>query len=512
VKKTFNAILALFYPIFFSLFFVLALYNNNINEIEISDLILSAIVVMGFSALLIIVFYSFFKNFRKATVFSTIFLILFFGYGHFASLFQKGSNIVVKGILIGGERTVILCSLWFAILILSFYFLKRAKRGLDTIVVILSVTGICLVMVPFFKIAFAEATSVNLRSKNRISNELGIKASKKPDPLPDIYYIILDRYPSAENLKETFGFDNSEFINWLAEKGFYVASQSKANYPFTSWSLPSSLSMDYLDKLSPEENIQKSGKKLLYQRYQENPIWQFLKEQGYQFIYFGSWWPPTSKNKNADRVIRYSQMSPLGNLILETSWASGFLHRSGILDDFRQIHAKTALYQFEKLAQMPKIKEPTYVFAHINLPHFPFVFDKDGNILTEEDENKRGLATNYTEQVMYTNKKVMQLVEELLGRSETPPIIVLQADEAIRLDDYPDAISKMKNLKILNAYYLPDTDKSVLYSSISPVNSFRLIFNLYFGTNLPLLPDRSFWVDENRPYQFYNLDGSSVLK
>lgn len=34
-----------------------------------------------------------------------------------------------------------------------------------------------------------------------------------------------------------------------------------------------------------------------------------------------------------------------------------------------------------------------------------------------------------------------------------------------------------------------EVDKSILYPSITPVNSFRLIFNLYFNTQYELLPD-----------------------
>ena len=54
---------------------------------------------------------------------------------------------------------------------------------------------------------------------------------------------------------------------------------------------------------------------------------------------------------------------------------------------------------------------------------------------------------------------------------------------------------------ILNAYYLPGPGREQLYPSISPVNSFRLLFNAYFGTKLPMLPDRIFSHDsELRPY------------
>ena len=58
---------------------------------------------------------------------------------------------------------------------------------------------------------------------------------------------------------------------------------------------------------------------------------------------------------------------------------------------------------------------------------------------------------------------------------------------------------------ILNAYYLPDLDNNPLYPSITPVNSFRLVFNLYFGTDLELLPDRIYVYYPGRPYTFYDI-------
>ena len=63
-----------------------------------------------------------------------------------------------------------------------------------------------------------------------------------------------------------------------------------------------------------------------------------------------------------------------------------------------------------------------------------------------------------------------------------------------------------EKMGILNAYYLPGVDSSLLYPSITPVNSFRLAFDLYFGTHLGLLPDVSYtYVDYNHPYQFLDV-------
>jgi len=54
----------------------------------------------------------------------------------------------------------------------------------------------------------------------------------------------------------------------------------------------------------------------------------------------------------------------------------------------------------------------------------------------------------------------------------------------------------------LNAYHLPEgVNGAGLYPSISPVNSFWVIFNRYFGQDLELLPDRSYFMTVGHPYQ-----------
>jgi hypothetical protein len=49
------------------------------------------------------------------------------------------------------------------------------------------------------------------------------------------------------------------------------------------------------------------------------------------------------------------------------------------------------------------------------------------------------------------------------------------------------------------AYYLPGSGKSKLYPSMTPVNSFRLIFDEYFGANYPLLQDKTYTTDNDTP-------------
>ncbi len=57
---------------------------------------------------------------------------------------------------------------------------------------------------------------------------------------------------------------------------------------------------------------------------------------------------------------------------------------------------------------------------------------------------------------------------------------------------------RMKNL---NAYYFPDGGSPQVYDSVSPVNTFRIIFNRYFGADLPLLPDRHYYSNIVKPFE-----------
>ncbi len=60
---------------------------------------------------------------------------------------------------------------------------------------------------------------------------------------------------------------------------------------------------------------------------------------------------------------------------------------------------------------------------------------------------------------------------------------------------------------ILNAYYFPGKADAGLYPGITPVNSFRVVFNTYFNQQLPLEPDRSYYSTWDRPYALTDISG-----
>jgi len=75
------------------------------------------------------------------------------------------------------------------------------------------------------------------------------------------------------------------------------------------------------------------------------------------------------------------------------------------LDDVRRIKRERILYQFERMGDVPKLKEPTFVFAHMLIPHGVFVFDKDGNAISRIEEGRKSHKKLYLGQVQFVNKK-----------------------------------------------------------------------------------------------------------
>ena len=118
----------------------------------------------------------------------------------------------------------------------------------------------------------------------------------------------------------------------------------------------------------------------------------------------------------------------------------------------------------------------------------------------------------------YTNDRLREVLGSLLALPEAKrPIIIVRADEG----PYPAAYQHLgdafdwasatpdqleEKYGILDAMYLPGPPGAEpVPSTLSSVNTFRLLFRRYFGADLPDLPDRSYTSTKAEPYDFLDI-------
>jgi hypothetical protein len=451
---------------------------------------------------------------RKAGVVLSLFIVLFFSYGQ---VYEVLEDVHVAGF---GIRHDFLVTVWLLLLVLGTRAALRTRSDLANLTRILNFMGAVLVVMPLGNIAWYRMNGGILWGWSRpTENPAPLTANHRaPQNLPDIYYIVLDRYASEETLRVSYDYDNREFLDFLRSRGFYVAEKSHSNYLKTALSLASTLSMEYLDHFTRDPGRRSTDWIPVFSRLKDYRVWRFLKSRGYKFIHLGTRYEPTRRNPNAD--VNVNVLTPPQVILKLTSQTMlrPFGKWLGIpVLDSRLLEWTRIPYQLERTVEIAKDPQPTFAFVHLLAPHEPYVFDQDGSFVTEEVVRQRTRRENYRNQLIYTNRKVREALERLLATSPAPPVIIVQGDEGPIPIGYPReradynwkqaTVEELKEKSgILNAYYLPGVEHTALYPGITPVNSFRLLFNLYFDTNFPLLPDEHYGhADDVHPYDFFSI-------
>lgn len=516
-----------FSPFLFALYSVLFLYSKNEPEYRPHVIITPIILSLILTAIVFFAFKFIFKNAAKAVVAASLLTFISLSYGRF--LEAENDLSIHIGSITATSYPIIFAITAVLFVLLILILLKTSKNLLvlnKTLIIIASI----LIIFPFFGIVSYETKSGRIFKPEPKQTKASLKIEPKPfsGKRPDIYYIILDRYDGQKALSEQLNFDNSKFLNFLRSKGFYVPKNSTTNYPKTFLSFAASLNMEYPDYLTKQTNGgASSDESLVTPLIQNNKVIEYLKDRGYKYIQVGSWWQPTTTNPNAD----ISFYPPKKGYLYADEFTTGFLNTTIAAPFFQWIfhdpidvstdpqnnlHRQAGLYQLKTFQKIPEIEGPKFIFAHILLPHDPFVFDENCKPVSEATTNAKSHQENYISQLECTNTKTEEMINNILSKNKTKPIIILQADEGTFPINSPlppkqswgtatDTALKEK-FPILNAYYFPDKSTDTLYDTITPVNSFRVLFNTYFGENLPLLFDKNFvFQDEENYYKFIDV-------
>jgi hypothetical protein len=486
---------------------VLAIFVVNVGQVATADILPSLGMSLLLAAILLAAGRLVTGDLRRGGLVASLALLLLFSHGHIQAVLL---NARVGSPTLWQNRHLL--PIWALIIVLVGIALARTRRRFETLTGILTITTAFVVALQVGQIALFKArAALSYRTiSSRRMSAFALPAGAPRAHRPDIYYIIMDRYPNERCLREFFGFDNQPFRDFLRSRGFYVASKSHSNYTDTAHSLASSLNMEYITYLGAPARLLPADWMPLFRLIKDNRLAQSLTGLGYRFIHFGTCWPPTVRNPHAFRNVNFIRLEEFDRLLWEHSGAWPVLRTLGLSDPFREKQVRIER-NFTELAKLPQDPQPTFAFAHFLLPHPPFVFGDSGPYAQPPGRNSRSDAELFIAQLRYANLRLTELVDALLSQSPDPPIIVLQGDEG----PYPEGLvgpasfSAMGDedlrdkTSILNALFLPGVSPERLYPTVSPVNTFRFVLHEYFAADLGFLPDSIYaFPDFSHLYEF----------
>jgi hypothetical protein len=495
------------YPWLTSLYPVVALLGQNIDQVRIvAGLRPLALSVLSM-ALALLVARVLLRDGDKAAALASLGFVLFFSYGHVYALVEK---VTVAGVALGDHR--ILLTLWALLLAVGTWRIARARQARRWVPALNAAAGIALA-IPLVQIGAHQIRlgppGAQARTPTGVDCALSLPTE---EPAPDLYYIILDGYMRSDVLSETTGYDNTPFLEALEEMGFVVARESRSNYPWTDMSLSSSLNLSYLPEMGwpvPDQDWTLARSLIGHSLLRRD-----LECLGYSTIAFETGYP-FSEWRDADYFLmpggqfRDRLGLAAGITQFEWMWINTSVGRAlegaelarlrwppGAPQDPGQNKRERVLFDLEELPAIAAAPGPKLVFVHIISPHFPFVFGPNGEHVflsgeagppsARHPEEAERYWNAYADEVAFLDGRVLEAIRGILARSSTPPIIVLQGDHG-----YVVAPREAKP-PILNAYYLPGGEAEQIYDGITPVNTFRIILNAYFGADFELLEDVSY--------------------
>lgn len=487
-------------PFALAMFPILAMLASNAKEVSLSVVLRPLAVSLVVTLLLLILFRLILRQWDKAALVTSFLLVLFYSYGQVYHLLEGNP---VAGIILGRHRY--LMTLYAGVLIVGLWGLIFKLKNNSQILFIANVISLTLLAMPVVQL-FIFSFQVSRQEHNAVQAAVQLDKPLEPklQPLPDVYYIVLDSHTRNDALIEDYTVDNSTYLNEFRELGFYIADCSRSNYDYTQGSMVAALNMDYLTGLGPY--LKELNSNDIWILLKQSRVRQLLENAGYKTVAFdtGYKWSRLedadiymslgSESYSLQKVNPFEAMLIKSSALLILTDSQNKLLRSQFKDiNFPySFHVNSQNFILEQLPQISKDPDPTFAFVHLLIPHVPFVFSSDGSIMSDplfyngklswpsDDEH---LIQGYANQIEYIDQEMVEIVSTILAQSETPPIIVIHADHGL-LDS--------NRYEILNAYYLPGDGIKDLYPNITPVNSFRIIFNNLFGTDYPLLPDVSY--------------------
>lgn len=446
--------------------------------LDVTVLLAAAGILWGGAGMLLLAGRLLLRDLTKAVVAATLAMVWFCSFG---ALHDTLVGLEGKVLPFASVRMRYTLAGSFMALTAAAIFIRRTRRRLVSVHQVMNLAGLFLLL----------AALPGLIRRSRAYSELPSTAPATQrvasSDRPDVFFIVLDSYTSSGSLLKHWGFDNSPFERELKKRGFHVLPEARSNYRSTPATIGSMFLMNYLQRAEgPDHGLHENNPDRLTHLIQAGRVPAIFKSLGYRIFNLSLFDVGATRRHY---TFLFKNNYSIAGLLRHTAWFRFTVARAnmGLWQEIADIN----LGIFDALAKTPPsdLGQPAFVYAHVMMPHPPFCFDHTGRRLDNYlplDLNERQAA--YLEQLRYVNVLVLAALDRMLARSPKRPVIILQGDHGYRFIGEP--LGTEECFTILNAISLPDGAAAKIPPGLTPVNTFRFIFNACFGTSYPLLEDR----------------------
>lgn len=327
---------------------------------------------------------------------------------------------------------------------------------------------------------------------------------------PNVYVLLLDGYPRADTLEDTFGFDNGVFVEALEEHGFSISDEARTNYNKTWLTLASALNGAYIDELLGDQRPPADATdelRWLHALINAGSVIDAFRDRGYAIRTVPSPYTSTAVT-TADEYLATGHLTEFEvHLVAASPWT--FFFRDQVASYLFAGQAQQVIDTLQTTSDLAESRsaKPQLVLSHVHSPHTPFVLNPVhreeppipacfpwGCTFWEARLDKLALSfdeyrTGLSNQIEALNTLVLSTVRDIVA-VDPDAVIILMSDHGTRysLDDLPEQYRSFLAARTPGADGLFPPDES-------PVNIFRRLMAAYFGADIQPLPYRAWELD-----------------
>ena len=440
------------------------------------------------------------KTYERATLYAFSLLCIYFFFGAIKDII---ANTFFQR-MVGSYK--ILLPLTVLIIVLLAVLIRKIKSPLtraNRFIRVLLI--ICLALEAGGAIYNVSINKERQRDLGDIDHELIAQVSIADTvQRPTIVWIVMDEYSGNSGLKKKWNFDNP-VNDMLRNKGFFVSDSAYSPYNYTHYSLASTLDMSYMRELKNHSIITYRDIVRGNIALQETNVLKLLEGEGYDIynytIYNVKGHPTRAHEYFIDADFKLIDNQTLsGRIRQDIGWnfrnffsgsrhaADSANHAQGILAEARY-RSDLITENIGAVRKAAASNRPSFLMFHYMLTHEPFIYKTDDSL--DLSAGFGMYPDRYITSINRANKALSNLIDSVQSIYEGKNlVIILQGDHGYKFDE-ADPLFEQESCSTLYSVYCSDLNYRGFRNSFNSVNGFRVLFNKYFHTNLPIQENRS---------------------